>query len=612
MFRLEERQLHMLLGLLCGVSILLFCIFGISNNPTSKDRKALSGMEEFSQAWVCTYETNDKDKLKEYQKSRKNTEKTKSNTITEIVNLPVSILAEKEKNVTLTHKLPEIDNDIIYLTIQTNRQNIQVLVENDILYTSEEADGRVPAYHVIPIPTKYENMVATIELQGTSSGKMDIGTISVGGYNEVVVQAILENTSFLVIGILLIGISICLFGVWLLVKNTWKQKKLLLYAVLEGVSLGVLFFADGRFIQVLSGWNYSIYLIRACLVIVTAVLHLVIIRCFTNKKKVLFLIDAGIILYGIFYISVMVLQAFSFITFAGAYRMGYVLFGIVVLMYTIVLAVAIYEYKQKEAKFVFFANAFLLLCVIAQIFVKIFKIQISVDSIYISCGFLIYMILLFVFGLKKAFYVQPEKDEGEYSEEALRKQIIEELNPNLLFASFQALQNLIKSGSSKSVKMIYHISVYMRNNLKAMGQAGEIITFEEEMEHIVAYLQLQKTRNQNLDFAIECKVKGFKVPRNSIEPLVENAVKYGIAGHGNKGNVVVRSYQREEGYAIQVIDDGTGFDKSSLKRKSPRAVLNLFTMLENKCGAKTELITKEGKGTVITVVLPMLENDLIE
>ena len=612
MFRLEERQLHMLLGLLCVASILLFCIFGINHNSASNDKKELSGMEDFSEAWVCTYETSDADKLKEYQKSKKNTDNTKSNTVTEIVNLPIAIPAEKEKNVTLTHKLPEIDSDKIYLTIQTNQQSVKVSVENDILYRSEAADSKVPAYHVIPVPARYENMVATIELQGTSSSQMQIGAVSVGSYNEVVVQAIQENASFLAIGILLIGISISLFVVWLLVKNTWKQKKLLLYAVIEGISLGVLLFVDGRFIQILSGWNYSLYLIRTCLVIFTAVLHLIIIRCFTNKKKVLFLIDAGILLYGIFYISVMVLQAFSLITFAGAYQAGYILFGITVLMYTIVLLVAIYEYKQKEAKIVFFANTFLLLCIAVQIFVKIFKIQNSVDSIYISCGILIYMIMILVFGLKKAFYVQPERDEREYNEEVLRKQIIEELNPNLLFASFHTLQNLIKSGSSKSVKMIYYISVYIRDNLKAISQAGEIIPFEEEMEHIAAYLQLQKTRNQNLDFVIECKVKEFRIPRNSIEPLVENAVKHGIAGHGNRGNVAFRSYQREEGYAIQIIDDGIGFDKSNLKRKSPKSVLSLFAMLEKNCEAKTELITKEGKGTVITVVLPMLENDLME
>ena len=203
-------------------------------------------------------------------------------------------------------------------------------------------------------------------------------------------------------------------------------------------------------------------------------------------------------------------------------------------------------------------------------------------------------------------------DTGKEEEERLREQIVEQLNPNLIFASFHTLQKMIKNGSENSVKMIYYISVYFRDNLRALDKAGEVVSFEEELEHIIAYLQLQKTRNQSLNFAVECKEKDFKIPRHSIEPMVENAVKYGIAGKEHGGNVVVRSYRREDGYAIQVIDDGIGFDKTILTRKSETALLRLLDMLKSSCKAQTEIISKEGKGTVITIVLPMLENDLLE
>ncbi|MDE5864252.1 MAG: histidine kinase, partial [Lachnospiraceae bacterium] len=214
-----------------------------------------------------------------------------------------------------------------------------------------------------------------------------------------------------------------------------------------------------------------------------------------------------------------------------------------------------------------------------------------------------------VLGLKQAFYVKPEREVIPYDEAEVRERIVDQLNPNLLFASFQSLQNLIKSGSTASVKMIYYISVYLRGNLQAVELSGEMIDFEEELEHIIAYLQLQKTRNGNLNFALECKVKEFKVPRHSLVPMVENAVKYGIAGKGDQGNIVIRTYLRAEGYAIQVIDDGIGFDQSILKRNSPTALLSLSDLLEQKCNAMMEIISKEGKGTVITIVLPMLDNE---
>ena len=151
----------------------------------------------------------------------------------------------------------------------------------------------------------------------------------------------------------------------------------------------------------------------------------------------------------------------------------------------------------------------------------------------------------------------------------------------------------------------------VKNNIKAMNSQGEIISFSEELEHIMAYLNLQKTRNSGFSFVIESKVKDFKIPRNTIEPLVENAVKYGIGGKDNKGNVVVRSYNREEGYAIQIIDTGIGFDTANLKNTSSTSIKNIFEMLKDKCKAKTEIISKENKGTVITIIIPMIENELI-
>ena len=113
-------------------------------------------------------------------------------------------------------------------------------------------------------------------------------------------------------------------------------------------------------------------------------------------------------------------------------------------------------------------------------------------------------------------------------------------------------------------------------------------------------------------FTVECKVKDFQIPRHSIEPMVENAVMHGISNQDDMGNIVIRTYLRAEGYAIQVVDDGVGFDSHILKRKSSTALLNLFDLLEETCQAQTEVISKEGKGTVITIVLPVLENEWMD
>lgn len=612
MFRLEERQIHILIGLLCGASLVLFCLFGIVKLPKTHQYGTLDGLTDFSEGWIAAYETEDEEKLKQYYSTQEDRGDSENRRITEVVNFPAELPVQKGQAVTLTHKVPDTDKDTIYLTLWTHNQSLRVYVEQDLIYSSDKAERKLPVYHVVPIDSQYKNMGLTVELTGYGNNPIEIDKIRVGSFTEVMVDAFAENGAFFITGLLLLCVSICMLVVWFLAQNTWKQKKLLLYCSLEGVLAGFLFLSESLVLQVLAGWSYGICFLQTCLIVVEAVVHLMVIRCFVYKKKVLSLVDMGIAFYGIFYISVMVLQAFSLLRFDDIYFAGKLLFFIGVILYTVVLGVVIYEYGRNEGKPVFYANAILLGSLLVMSIMRFSGGQENADEIYLPFGIFVYMVFVWIYALKQVFYVEPEKSEAGSSDKAVREQIVEQINPNLLFASFAALQNLIRSGSDNSVKMIYYISVYLRDNLKSVNQAGEMISFEEELEHMLAYLQLQKTRNQQLGFTMECKVKDFKVPRHSIEPIVENAVKHGIANKGNKGNVVIRTYRREEGYAIQVIDDGVGFDQKTLVRKSPTALLNLFATLEKACQAKIEVISKEGKGTVITIVLPMLENDLIE
>ena len=308
----------------------------------------------------------------------------------------------------------------------------------------------------------------------------------------------------------------------------------------------------------------------------------------------------------------MVFQFFGLVRLDTVYTVSKCLYVVTVIGCTVAFCVTVVDYNRQESKPVLYANITLLAGIIIQVVMTVVGRDISFNDIFLPVGITVYELFILVVGLKKALYVKPKEIELPYSEEEVRKNIIEQINPNLLFASLHTLQSLIKSGSSNSVKMIYYFSVYLRNNLKAMESQGSTIPFSEELEHILAYLQLQKTRNGNLKFAIECKVTDFQIPRHSIEPLVENAVKHGISAKNNAGNIVVRTYMRAEGYAIQIIDDGIGFDKKKLKNKSNTSVLRLFSILENACKAQTEIISQEGKGTVITIILPMLDNDLME
>ncbi len=591
MFRLKEQQLHMVMWMMVIASILFFFVFGLGKALQIEERRVWKGMDDFSEGWIGTYETTD-------------------DRIMEVLTLPATLTVKGNTDVVLSHKVPEVKTDNVYVTLKLDNASVRVSVEDQIIYTSSPKEQMVPVRHIIPILPTYSDMMISIEITDIAGNQVTIQEMQSGTYNQLWVSTLQAHGVSVGIGCLLLVIGSVMLLVWAIVKNTWQQKRVLLYVSLEGVLLGALSIFDSEILPLLLGWSYGTYILKACAVILAIVLHLTIIRCFIYKKKVLGIVDTAILLIGVLYISVMVLQVFGLIHFDIIYVIGLVLYSVMVLVFTIVLAITIFDYQRKEGMPVFVGNIILILCMLCQMIMYLTGRKIVMENVYVGIGFLIYVMYIGIYGVRQTFSVQPKTEALPIDEGKIRSEMIEQMNPNLLFASFQTLQSLIKIGSDKSVKMIYYISVYFRDNLKALESADEVVSFQEELEHIIAYLQLQKTRNQNLEFALECKVKDFNIPRHSLVPLVENAVKHGIASHDNKGNVAVRTYTRADGYAIQIIDDGAGFDTAILRKKNT-TIAKKLALLEKTCQARTEVISKEGKGTVVTIVLPMLENDLM-
>ncbi|MCR5701430.1 MAG: histidine kinase [Lachnospiraceae bacterium] len=604
MLRLEDEQLHTLLGILCGVTLLLAVLFGVTDKSRQLINGHISKMSTISEGWVVTYETSDEDKIKARGEWLS---EEKTQTISEVVNLPNDFKSVPGKVVTLTNVLPDMTEDDIYLVVKTGKGHVKISVNKEMIY-DDSAEYYVFPYHVIKLDSKYNKGDISVYVKNNGGGA-SAEAVKIGTFTELIGEAINENGIFVVFALFLFVSGIFLIINCLLIKSAFNRKKLLVYSGLETLSAGAMFLLQSKLFHTILNWEMFAYFLQCSMVVIAAVLHLLVQRSLILRKKFLTVVDFGIIFYCIVYVSVMVLKWFRLVTFDKAYLIELILFAVGVIIYTLLMGSASYDYKQKEGRPLFVANLVLIVSAVIELLLYLSKYGHGINGKPIIVGCTIYFVVMWMYGLKRAHYVEKVK-ESAGDDMAIKEQVIERINPNLLFASFQTLQNLIKKGSNLSVKMIYYISVYVRDNMLSLTEQGEMIPFGDELEHMLAYLQLQKIRNRSFEFAIECKHKDFYVPRNTIEPMVENAVKYGIGGNNNTGNVVVRVYEREEGYAIQVIDDGIGFDAGKLKNTSATSLRNLFEILESKCEAKTEIISKEGKGTVITIIIPALENEL--
>jgi LytS/YehU family sensor histidine kinase len=142
----------------------------------------------------------------------------------------------------------------------------------------------------------------------------------------------------------------------------------------------------------------------------------------------------------------------------------------------------------------------------------------------------------------------------------------------------------------------------MRYNIQAITNKN-FVHFSEELEYIKAYLGMQRKNYPQVDISIEDKVVEFKVPFNTIEPLVENAFNRIVAKDSGEGRIVVRGYERLDCFAIQIVDNGKGPgpDKKFDKRYSFK---DIKKRLKTMCNAVIEINNKPEKGTIVTVKVP--------
>ena len=153
---------------------------------------------------------------------------------------------------------------------------------------------------------------------------------------------------------------------------------------------------------------------------------------------------------------------------------------------------------------------------------------------------------------------------------------------------------------------ISKFSDYLRNNLESVSQQ-ELIPFRKELDHIRTYLELEQIRfGEELSIIYDIEEDGFLVPVLSVQPLVENAVKHGIAKKRGGGVVTISSRQTEDACRITVSDTGVGFDVEHYMDdgKVHVGLASVRQRLAARMNAEVEIDSTPGGGTTVTVTIP--------
>jgi len=148
--------------------------------------------------------------------------------------------------------------------------------------------------------------------------------------------------------------------------------------------------------------------------------------------------------------------------------------------------------------------------------------------------------------------------------EARLKTLEAKLHPHFLFNTLHAISTLVHTQPDAADRMISRLSDLLRITFSHAG--GACIPLHEELEFLQKYLEIEQTRFQDrltVDYDVDPDTLDAEVPRLILQPLVENAIKHGVAPRIGPGAISIATRRDGERLCLSVRDNGVGLTGGS-------------------------------------------------
>ena len=159
--------------------------------------------------------------------------------------------------------------------------------------------------------------------------------------------------------------------------------------------------------------------------------------------------------------------------------------------------------------------------------------------------------------------IEQNKELAENAAFSQVKQLESQFNPHFLFNTLDNIRFMAKIDANAADKMIVSLSGLLRYSIRDMR---EEVTVREDLNNIQNYLNILQIRfNKRFAYKMDVAddIMDFLIPKLLLQPLLENAVKYGFNGQ-EKLTVKIKGYQVQEKLVFVCEDDGAGIDEERL------------------------------------------------
>ena len=142
-----------------------------------------------------------------------------------------------------------------------------------------------------------------------------------------------------------------------------------------------------------------------------------------------------------------------------------------------------------------------------------------------------------------------------------------QINPHFLYNTLASIRFLLEMGmEEKAGESLLALGKLLR---RTFSDYRELITVREEMQNLENYLILMSNRYQDTfewEIQVSDDARECRIPRVSVQPLVENSISHGFSGKEDMGHITVNAYAENGELFITVTDDGVGGNAEEIRK----------------------------------------------
>jgi two-component system LytT family sensor kinase len=183
------------------------------------------------------------------------------------------------------------------------------------------------------------------------------------------------------------------------------------------------------------------------------------------------------------------------------------------------------------------------------------------------------MTYLFLVGLAHALAYQRESEARALDTARLETALVRaqltalqhQIRPHFLFNTLNTIAGLVHVNPEAADRMIAGLGDLLRVSLHASGI--QEVPLDQELDVLEKYLDIEQTRLGNrlrVSMQIEAAARDALVPNLLLQPLVENAIRHGVAPHARPGWIAIRAEREGQDLLVQVRDSGKGLPPERL------------------------------------------------